>query len=58
MGLVDFVFRPHLLVQHFTFPGCPNCSSMADGFAVRLENNDVAMVKVSRYPIDELIAYN
>jgi predicted dithiol-disulfide oxidoreductase (DUF899 family) len=29
-----------------------------DGFAVHLENNDVAMVKVSRYPIEELTAYN
>lgn len=53
--------RSQLIVQHFMFPGCPSCSSMADGydgFAIHLENNDVAMVKVSRYPLEELIAYN
>jgi len=53
--------RSQLIVQHFMFPGCPSCSSMADGydgFAMHLENNDVAMVKVSRYPIEELAAYN
>jgi predicted dithiol-disulfide oxidoreductase (DUF899 family) len=53
--------RSQLLVQHFMFPGCPSCSSMADGsdgFAVHLEHHDVAMVRVSRYPIDELTAYN
>ncbi len=29
-----------------------------EGFAVHLENHDVAMVRVSRYPIDELTAFN
>jgi predicted dithiol-disulfide oxidoreductase (DUF899 family) len=50
-----------LLVQHFMFPGCPSCSSMADGYdgiAIHLFHHDVAMVKVSRYPIQELTAYN
>jgi predicted dithiol-disulfide oxidoreductase (DUF899 family) len=53
--------RSQLLVHHFMFPGCPSCSSMADGyegFAIHLFHHDVAMVKVSRYPIDELTAYN
>jgi predicted dithiol-disulfide oxidoreductase (DUF899 family) len=52
--------RSQLLVQHFMFPGCPSCSSMADGyegFAVHLEQHDVAMTRVSRYPIEELTAY-
>ena len=53
--------RSQLLVQHHMFPGCPSCASMADGFdgfAIHLFHHDVAMVKVSRYPIDELTAYN
>jgi predicted dithiol-disulfide oxidoreductase (DUF899 family) len=53
--------RSQLLVQHFMFPGCPSCSSMADGYdgiAIHLFHHDVAMVKVSRYPIEELSAYN
>lgn len=53
--------RSQLLVQHFMFPGCPSCSSMADGyegFAIHLFHHDVAMVRVSRYPIEELTAYN
>jgi len=53
--------RSQLLVQHFMFPGCPSCSSMADGYdgiAIHLLHDDVAMVKVSRYPIEELTAYN
>lgn len=52
--------RSQLLVYHFMFPGCPSCSSMADGFdgfVTHLENHDVAMVAVSRTPVDELIAY-
>jgi len=52
--------RSQLLVHHFMFPGCPSCSSVADGydgFVVHLENHDVAMTTVSRYPIDELTAY-
>jgi predicted dithiol-disulfide oxidoreductase (DUF899 family) len=53
--------RSQLLVQHFMFPGCPSCSSLADGYdgiAIHLFHHDVAMVKVSRYPIEELTAYN
>lgn len=53
--------RSQLLVQHFMFPGCPSCSSMADGydgFAIHLFHHDVAMIRVSRYPIEELTAYN
>jgi len=40
--------------------GCPSCSAIADGFngvAVHLENHDVAMIAVSRAPIDHLLAY-
>jgi predicted dithiol-disulfide oxidoreductase (DUF899 family) len=53
--------RSQLIVHHMMFPGCPSCASMADGyegFAIHLENHDVAMVRVSRYPIDELTAFN
>ncbi|MDQ3317151.1 MAG: DUF899 domain-containing protein [Actinomycetota bacterium] len=52
--------RSQLIVQHIMFPGCPSCSSVADGydgFVVHLENNDVAFVGVSRYPIEELTAF-
>jgi predicted dithiol-disulfide oxidoreductase (DUF899 family) len=41
------------------FPGCPSCSSVADGYngiVVHLENHDVAFTAVSRYPLDELTA--
>ena len=40
--------------------GCPSCSAIADGFngsVVHLEHHDVALVAVSRAPIDELEAY-
>jgi len=52
--------RSQLLVHHMMFPGCPSCSSMADGYngiAIHLENHDVAMTTVSRYPIAELTAF-
>jgi predicted dithiol-disulfide oxidoreductase (DUF899 family) len=52
--------RSQLLVHHMMFPGCPSCASAADGydgFVVHLENHDVAMTAVSRYPIDELTAF-
>ena len=57
--------RSQLLVYHFMFGpeyngGCPSCSAIADGFngfAVHLEHHDVAMIAVSRAPIDHLIAY-
>ena len=48
------------IVHHFMFPGCPSCSSVADGydgFVVHLEQHDVAFTAVSRYPVDELVAY-
>src|SRR5436309_8998737 len=57
--------RSQLLVYHFMFgpdytAGCPACSAIADGFngfAVHLENHDVAMIAVSRAPITALQAY-
>jgi predicted dithiol-disulfide oxidoreductase (DUF899 family) len=52
--------RSQLLVHHMMFPGCPSCASAADGyngFVVHLENHDVAMAAVSRYPIAELTAF-
>jgi predicted dithiol-disulfide oxidoreductase (DUF899 family) len=60
-----FKGRSQLLVYHFMFGheymgGCPACSAIADGFngfAVHLENHDVAMVAVSRAPIPALQAY-
>jgi predicted dithiol-disulfide oxidoreductase (DUF899 family) len=50
--------RSQLLMYHFMFgpdykAGCPACSAIADGFngfAVHLENHDVAMAAVSRAP--------
>ena len=57
--------RSQLLMYHFMFgpeytAGCPACSAIADGFngfAVHLENHDVAMTAVSRAPIADLQAY-
>jgi predicted dithiol-disulfide oxidoreductase (DUF899 family) len=57
--------RSQLLVYHFMFDpdwdaGCPTCSSLADGFdgiRVHLEHNDVALVAISRAPIEKLTAY-
>jgi predicted dithiol-disulfide oxidoreductase (DUF899 family) len=57
--------RSQLLVYHFMFGpeytgGCPSCSAIADGFngfAVHLENHDVAMIAISRAPIDHLLTY-
>jgi predicted dithiol-disulfide oxidoreductase (DUF899 family) len=57
--------RSQLLVYHFMFgpdftDGCPSCSAIADGFngsVVHLEHHDVALVAVSRAPIDVLQAY-
>jgi predicted dithiol-disulfide oxidoreductase (DUF899 family) len=54
--------RSQLLVYHFMFgpdyaAGCPSCSSIADGFngfAVHLENHDVALTAVSRAPLTKL----
>ena len=57
--------RSQLLVYHFMFgpdykAGCPSCSAIADGFngfAVHLENHDVAMTAISRAPLDKLQAF-
>jgi predicted dithiol-disulfide oxidoreductase (DUF899 family) len=57
--------RSQLLMYHFMFgpeyeAGCPACSAIADGFngfAVHLENHDVAMLAVSRAPIASIQAY-
>ena len=57
--------RSQLLVYHFMFgpnykAGCPSCSMIADGFdgfAVHLENHDVALTAVSRAPLTKLTAY-
>jgi predicted dithiol-disulfide oxidoreductase (DUF899 family) len=63
-GLVDlFGGRSQMLVYHFMFPGCPSCASLTDGFdgfdgsTIHLENHDVAMVAISRTPIEELAAF-
>lgn len=57
--------RTQLLVYHFMFgpdytAGCPSCSAIADGFngfAVHLENHDVALTAVSRAPLEKLQAF-
>src|SRR5262245_14928588 len=57
--------RSQLLIYHFMFGpeytgGCPVGSASADGFngfAVHLENHDVAMIAVSRAPLAALQAY-
>ena len=57
--------RSQLLVQHFMFgptwdEGCPSCSAIADGWngvRVHLEHHDVAMVAISRAPVEKLLAY-
>src|SRR6266487_915285 len=54
-----------LLMYHFMFgpeytAGCPACSAIADGFngsVVHLQNHDVAMIAVSRAPLEKLQAY-
>ena len=53
--------RSQLLVYHFMFGpdytgGCPSCSAIADGFngsVVHLEHHDVALLAVSRAPVDK-----
>jgi predicted dithiol-disulfide oxidoreductase (DUF899 family) len=57
--------RSQLLVYHFMLgpdykAGCPSCSAIADGFngfAVHLEHHDVALVTVSRAPLDTINSY-
>ena len=65
-SLIDlFGGRSQLLVYHFMFGpqytgGCPSCSAIADGFngfAVHLEHHDVALVAVSRAPLEQLLAF-
>ncbi len=54
-----------LIVYHFMFgpdweAGCKHCSMFADGYdqtAIHLRNRDVAMITVSRAPLDKLLAY-
>jgi predicted dithiol-disulfide oxidoreductase (DUF899 family) len=66
VALADlFRGRSQLLIYHFMFgpdygAGCPSCSSIADGFngfAVHLENHDVALTAVSRAPLAKLQAF-
>jgi predicted dithiol-disulfide oxidoreductase (DUF899 family) len=60
-----FRARSQLLIYHFMFgpeytAGCPNCSSIADGFngsVVHLANHDVTLGAVSRAPLAKLQAY-
>jgi predicted dithiol-disulfide oxidoreductase (DUF899 family) len=57
--------RTQLLIYHFMFgpeytAGCPNCSSIADGFdgsVVHLTNHDITLGAVSRAPLAKLQAY-
>jgi predicted dithiol-disulfide oxidoreductase (DUF899 family) len=57
--------RSQLLVYHFMFgpdwpEGCPNCSSVSDGFdgmVTHLDRHDVALAAVSRAPAAKLAAY-
>jgi len=57
--------RSQLLIYHFMFgpdytAGCPNCSSIADGFNafwIHLANHDVMLWAVSRAPLQKLQAY-
>lgn len=54
--------RSQLLVQHFMFgpgweQGCPSCSFMADhldGMSIHLAHRDLALLVVSRAPLDEI----
>ena len=55
-----FKGRSQLLIYHFMFgpeytAGCPNCSTIADGFdgsVVHLANHDVSFYAVSRAPLE------
>ncbi|MFL5840642.1 MAG: DUF899 domain-containing protein [Thermoleophilaceae bacterium] len=57
--------RSQLVMYHLMFgpdykAACPVCSTIADGFSgsvVHLENHDVAMMAVSRAPIEAIQAY-
>ncbi len=60
-----FEGRSQLIVQHFMFgpeweAGCPGCSFDADhaeGALAHLEHHDVSYVRVSRAPLEKLLAY-
>jgi predicted dithiol-disulfide oxidoreductase (DUF899 family) len=60
-----FEGRSQLLVHHFMFgpsyeAGCPICSSAADtleGTVAHLNQRDVTFVRVSRAPVEKLLAY-
>lgn len=66
VGLADLFGRnSQLVVHHFMWrhdldSGCPSCSLEADhaeGAIVHLENHDVSYVRVSRAPLEKLLAY-
>lgn len=64
--LVDLFDGHHqLVVQHFMFEpdwtaGCPSCSNLADqlGPLAHLLAFDVTVARISRAPLDRLLAYN
>ena len=50
----------HFMWRHDLDSGCPSCSLVADhaeGALVHLINHDVSYVRVSRAPLDKLLAY-
>jgi predicted dithiol-disulfide oxidoreductase (DUF899 family) len=50
----------HFMWRHDLDSGCPSCSLEADhaeGAIVHLEHHDVSYVRVSRAPLDKLLAY-
>lgn len=50
----------HFMWRHDLDSGCPSCSLVADhaeGSLVHLINHDVSYVRVSRAPLDKLLAY-
>jgi len=50
----------HFMWRHDLDSGCPSCSLEADhaeGAIVHLENHDVSYVRVSRAPLEKLLAY-
>lgn len=50
----------HFMWRHDLDSGCPSCSLEADhaeGAIVHLENHDVSYVRVSRAPVEKLVAY-
>jgi predicted dithiol-disulfide oxidoreductase (DUF899 family) len=66
-SLADLFGRnSQLIIHHFMWrwdldQGCPSCSLEADhaeGALIHLRNHDVSYVRVSRAPLDKLMAYN